>query len=104
MYDDEDISEKDLKKYFRLLDSVGTIETQINETNTKISYYANLDNAKAHKKLDKLDSKLDKLEEKLDAKLNKLSQIVPMASLQQVDEMSFNTDDKQGVRFSKKTV
>ena len=25
-----DISEKDLKKYFRLLDSVGTIESQIN--------------------------------------------------------------------------
>ena len=87
LYDDADISEKDLKKYFRLVDSVGTIEAKINETNSKISYYANLDTAKAHKKLDKLDAKLDKLEEKLDAKLNKLVSIVPMASLQQVDEM-----------------
>ncbi|MCV0431896.1 LamG domain-containing protein, partial [Nitrosopumilus sp.] len=84
LYDDTDISNKDLKKYFRLLDSVVTIQSQINETNSKIAYYANLDTAKAHKKLDKLDSKLDKLEEKLDAKLDKLSAIVPMASLQQV--------------------
>ena len=87
LYDDEDISEKYLKKYFRLIDSVDTIESQINETNSKIAYYANLDTAKAYKKLDKLDSKLDKLEEKLDIKLDKLSMIIPMASLQQVDEM-----------------
>ncbi len=87
LYDDADISEKDLKKYFRLLDSVGTIEAKINETNAKIAYFANLDTAKAHNKLDKLEGKLDKLEDKLDAKLDKLEQVVPMASLHQVEEM-----------------
>ena len=68
IYDDEDISDKDLKKYFRLIDSVQTIETKINKTNEKIAYYANLDTAKAHKKLDKLNDKLDKLEDKLENK------------------------------------
>ena len=88
LYDDDDISEKDLKKYFRLLDSVGTIEAKIDETNEKIAYYADLDTAKAHKKLDKLSTKLDKLENSfLEKKLEKLPDTVPLASLQQVEEM-----------------
>ena len=86
LYDDQDISEKDLKKYFRLIDSVQTIESKINETNEKIAYYADLDTAKAHKKLDKLESKLDKLEERLEKKLDKISDTVPLASLQTVKE------------------
>ena len=86
LYDDEDISEKDLKKQLRLLDSVQKIESKINSTSDKIEYYASLDNAKAHKKLDKLNVNLEKLEEKLENKLSKLSDI-PLASLQQVDEM-----------------
>ena len=87
LYDDQDISDKDLKKYFRLLDSVQTIESNINKTNDKIAYYANLDTAKAHKKLDKLNEKLEKLEDRLENKLSKLANNVPLASLQQVDEM-----------------
>ena len=87
LYDDADISDKDLKKYFRLVDSVQTIESKINKTNEKISYYANLDTAKAHTKLDKLNANLDKLENKLENKLEKLSDVVPLASLQQVNEM-----------------
>jgi len=86
LYDDEDISEKDLTKQLRLLDSVQKIESKINSTNDKIEYYASLDTAKAHKKLDKLNTNLEKLEEKLENKLSKLSDI-PLASLQQVDEM-----------------
>ena len=87
LYDDEDITDKDLKKYFRLIDSVQTIESKINNTSEKILYYANLDTAKAHKKLDKLNANLDKLENKLENKLEKLSGTIPLASLQQVSEM-----------------
>ena len=87
LYDDADISEKDLKKYFRLVDVIQTIESKINSTNDKIAYYANLDTAKAHKKLDKLNQNLDKLENKLDKKLEKLSDTVPLASLKQVEDM-----------------
>ena len=65
LYDDQDISDKDLKKYFRLIDSVQTIESKIDKTNEKIAYYADLDTAKAHKKLDKLESKLDKFRRKI---------------------------------------
>ena len=86
LYDDEDISDKDLKKQLRLLDSVERIESKINSTSDKIEYYASLDTAKAHKKLDKLNANLDKLEDKLEDKLQNLSNI-PLASLQQVDEM-----------------
>ena len=92
LYDDEDISDKDLKKHFRLLDSIQTIETKINNTSDKISYYASLDTAKAHKKLDKLNEKLDKLENKLENKLGKISDTVPLASLKQVNSML--QDDK----------
>ncbi|PJC50230.1 MAG: hypothetical protein CO032_05900, partial [Nitrosopumilales archaeon CG_4_9_14_0_2_um_filter_34_16] len=87
LYDDDDISEKDLKKYFRLIDSIQTIETKINNTSEKIAYYANLDTAKAHKKLDKLTDTLDKLEVKLEKKLDNLPTNVSLASLKQMDEM-----------------
>ncbi len=87
MYDDQDISDKDLKKYFRLIDSIQTIESKIDKTSDKISYYANLDDAKAHKKFDKLNEKLEKLEDKLEDKLEKLPDTVPLASLQQVSEL-----------------
>ena len=87
LYDDQDISDKDLKKHFRLIDSIKTIEANINKTNDKIAYYADLDTAKAHKKLDKLGERLEKLEGKLENKLTKLSDNVPLASLQQVEEM-----------------
>ncbi|MEX1148782.1 MAG: LamG domain-containing protein, partial [Nitrosopumilus sp.] len=87
LYDDDDISEKDLKKYFRLIDSIQIIETKINNTSEKIAYYANLDTAKAHKKLDKLTDTLDKLEVKLEKKLDNLPGNVSLASLKQVDKM-----------------
>jgi len=112
LYDDQDISDKDLKKYVRLLDSIQTIETKINDTSDKITYYANLDTAKAHTKLDKLNERLDKLEDKLDDKLDKLpDDTVPLASLQLVGEMLHedkplkvlllnNTDDNIELTYS----
>jgi len=87
LYDDQDISDKDLKKYFRLIDSIQTIEIKINNTSEKIAYYANIDTVKAHEKLDKLSDKLEKLEGKLENKLEKLPDTVPLVSLQQVSEM-----------------
>ena len=92
LYDDDDISQKDLKKYFRLLDSVQTIETKILKINEKIASHENFESKKSDKQLDKLAAKLAKLEKKLDKKLDKLPDAVPLASLQQVDEML--QDDK----------
>ena len=87
LYDDQDISAKDLQKYFRLVDSAQKIQSKIDATHDKISYYVDLDTAKAHKKLENLDKKLDKLDKQSDKKLNKLSNKVPLASLDSLNEM-----------------
>ena len=84
--EDQDISNKDLNKYFKLVNSAEKIQTKIDGVNEKIAYYADLDTAKAHKKLDKLEKQLVTLDNKLDKKLNKLSTAVPLASLDSLSE------------------